>query len=130
MRVGETVERLRAQLRGEIRRHRTHPVGESLQGLAVDEFHHHHEDSVLLTQLVQRRDRRMVQLREGDRFGPEALQRFGLGHVPVQDFDRDLALQRIVDGAVDGAHAAASEPVEDSVFADRTADHLGNSGVY
>ena len=56
-------------------------------------------------------------------FGAEPLGDFGIVQLGVEDFDRDFAMQRLVDGAVDRAHAAAADAIQDAVLADVLPDH-------
>ena len=55
-------------------------------------------------------DVRMVELRDGARLAPEALELVGVrGDLAVHELDRDLALEHRVEGAIDRRHAAGAD---------------------
>ena len=129
MRVPERVEHLHAQMRGLRRRQRAEPIRQLVERLAAHELHHHQQLVILLVmELVDRRDARVVEPRKRDRLAAEALQHVRVGQVGIEHLDRDLAVERLVDRLVDGAHAAATELVDDAVFTDSGADHDCKSG--
>ena len=73
---------------------------------------------VVLARVDHHHDVRVRESRDGARFAAEALERsFVLGDVPMQDLDRDLALERLVERAIDRRHPAGPDPVFDPVAA-------------
>ena len=59
----------------------------------------------------------MIQLGKRDRFAPEPLDGLGVHQVGIEDLDRDLTIERLVDRLVDGPHTAPAERLDDVVFA-------------
>ena len=91
-----------------------------LQRLPVEQLHDDERLPVVLADVVDRADVRMVQRRGGAGLALEALQRLpGRGELGRQELERDLAAQPRVLGLVDDAHAAAADPVEDAVVGQR-----------
>ncbi len=128
MRVPERVEHLHAQMRGLGRRERPEPIRQIVERLPAHELHHHQQLVVLLMmQLVDSRDARVVETRERDRLGAETLQHIRVGQVGIEDLDRDLAVERLIDRLVDGAHTAATQLVDDAVLSDGGPDHCWKS---
>ena len=80
-----------------------------------------------MVKLVDRGDAGMIEPGERDRLAAETLQHVGVGQVGIEDLDRDFAIERLVDRLVDGAHAAATELVDDAVLTDSGADHCWKS---
>ena len=120
VRVAERVEHLHAEVRGLRRRQRPEPIRQLVERLAADELHHHQQLVVLLMmQLVNRRDAGVIEPRKRHGFAAEPLQHVGVGQIGIEDLDRDFTVERLVDRLVDGAHAAATELVDDAVFTDR-----------
>ena len=78
------------------------------QRRALDQLRDQDRPAVLRAQLVQRDDARVVQARR--RLG---LAQHALGVGAHDLLDGDLALEALVEGAVDGAHASRSHPLED-----------------
>src|SRR5271157_3495548 len=79
---------------------------------------------VLLANVINRADVRMVQRRRGLGFALKARQRLRIaGHFLGQELERDKAMQPRVLGLVDDAHAAASKLFDDAVVRDGLADH-------
>src|SRR5688572_13934558 len=68
----------------------------------------------------------MVQLGERGGFCPEPLHDVRVGQLRVEHLDRDLAIERLVDRLVNGAHAAAPKRSDDAVFPDGLANHEGS----
>ena len=86
------------------------PADPVLEGLARHVF----EDDVGVAGVLARVDHLDdVRMREPGyraRLAPETLELVGLvGYLAVQDLDRDLAVESLVDAEVDGRHAAAAE---------------------
>jgi hypothetical protein len=94
------------------------------QRLAVDELHRDERSPVRRADLVDRADVRMVERRGGARLSQEAGLvggvRIGTG---VDELDGDQAVQTLVVGPVDHAHAAGAEAGLDPVVAERLANH-------
>src|SRR5512139_334763 len=72
--VTDAVERLVEQRQRLLERQRARAVHEARERAALDVLHHHEPAAALLEQAVQRRDVRVVELRERARLGPEALE--------------------------------------------------------
>ena len=82
--------------------------------------------AVVLADVVDRADVRVVQRRGDARFAR------GSGRAPRdrprgrrQELQRDLPAEPDVLGAVDDAHAAAAQPLDDPIMANGCADHSG-----
>ena len=104
------------------------PIREIVERLAADELHHHQQLVLLLmVQLVDRGDASVVQTREGDRLGAEALEHVGVGQIGIEDLDCDLTIERLIDCLVDSTHATATKLVDDAVLPDGGADHYWRS---
>ena len=66
----------------------------------------------------------MVEAAERERFAAEALARRVVGQrAGGQDLQRDVAVEPLVVGAIDDAHAAFADLLEDAVVAEGLADH-------
>ena len=92
------------------------PADPVLERLALDVLEDDVGAPVLLARVDHADDVRVRELRDGARLAAEALELVGLGRdVAVHELDRDAALQRGVEGAVDRRHAARAhlgiEPV-------------------
>ena len=74
-------------------------------------------------ELVDGGDRGMIELGQHARFRAEAFHHIAVGELGVEDLDRDFAVERFIDGRVDRAHAAAAELFDDTILADRSANH-------
>ena len=80
-----------------------------LQGQAVEELHDHEGLSVLLVNLVDGTDIRMVQGRSCFGFAPEALQSMRvMGYDIGQNLEGNEAIQLDIFGLVDYPHSAAA----------------------
>jgi hypothetical protein len=77
----------------------------------------------VLEELEDGRDAGMIEPRDGDGFRAEAFGDLGIVQLGVEDFNRDFAMQRLVNGLVDRAHTATADTVEDAVFADVLTNH-------
>ena len=96
-----------------------------LQRLAVEQLHHDEVLAVVLADVVDRADVRMVQRRGDARLAPEAFERLGVrGQIARQELQRDLTAEPDVFRAVDDAHAAAADAFENPVMTDSGADHF------
>ena len=90
---------------------------------ALDEAHRHVQRPVLLARVVDRDHVGVVERRGDLRLALEALAELGvLGQLGGDQLERDRAVQREVDGAVDDAHAAAAGHRLDPVAADHRTD--------
>ncbi len=70
----------------------------------------------------------MIQRREGLRFAGETCEPFGVVHEEIgQDFDRDVAIQLRVAGAIHLAHTAGAQGGEDLVRAEADAGGKGQT---
>ena len=107
VRVAKRIEHLDAEVRRLRWRERTEAVRQIVERFAAHEFHHHQQLVVLMMQFVDRGDAGMVQARERHRFAAEALEHLGVAQIGIQDLDRDLAVERLVDRLVDDAHVRA-----------------------
>ena len=123
MRVSERVEHLHTEMCGLRRGQRAEPIRQIVKRLAAHELHDHQEIVAVLMQLVDRRDARVVQPRERHRFRAKAFQNGVVCQVGIEHLDRNVTIERLIHRLVDSAHAAASELLDDAVFADRSADH-------
>ncbi len=74
--------------------------------------------------VVERADERMIEVRDDARFALKPLDRFGVGVGLVRkELDRDLSAKPRVFRFVDDAHAAGAEAGEDLVMRNGLADH-------
>ena len=96
---------------------RQRPAGQpGAERLAVEVLHDEELEAVLLPDVVERADVRMVEPRDGAGLALEALAPIGLRRrVRRQDLDRDRAADAGVDRAVDVAHAPTAEQDADFV---------------
>src|SRR5690606_34071257 len=86
-------------------------------------FHDHQLLSIVLEQLVDRRDPGMVEAGHGNGLGMEAPSDCRILEPGIEDLDGDLAVQELVDRGVDGSHPTAAHLPRDAVLADALADH-------
>src|SRR5262245_17489694 len=88
--------------------------------LAFEQLHHQEADAVLLTDVVQRADVRVVQAGDGAGLTLEALAQIWIGREMLgQHFDRDEAIEPAIARSVDLAHAARAKWRHDLVWAER-----------
>ncbi|MFO0890076.1 MAG: hypothetical protein U0790_13170 [Isosphaeraceae bacterium] len=82
-----------------------------LERLPLDQLHGQERSAVgQRAQVMHRRDGRVLKVRRDERLVGEAASGAGVGCVPIlQHFDRHLAAQGCVGGAVDDTHAAAGD---------------------
>ncbi len=107
VRVAERVAQVLADLRDVAVR--DGPIArDPVEGLALDELGDEEGVAVPLSQLIKRHDRRMVQA--GGRLG---LSQHPVGTRGLDLLDRDLALQTLVEGLEDRAHAAGADSLSD-----------------
>jgi len=80
--------------------------------------------ALMLAEFVQRADARVIDGRGGASFSFEPFQRNRIaGHFIGQELQRHLTPELQVLGAVDDAHAAATQLLYDSVVGNRFVDH-------
>ena len=89
----------------------------------LDQFQHERLDVAGVFEAVNGSDVRMVQRGQDVRFALEARQTVGVEHEDVrQHLERDLAIERAVVRAIDVAHPAAAERVQNPVVPDLLSD--------
>ena len=87
-----------------------------VEAAAVDELQREEGQAVVLADLVDLHDVRVLQAGDGLGLGPEAGQLLGAGVVAGQDhLQGDDAVERELPGLVDDAHAAAAQLAQDFV---------------
>ena len=91
--------------------------------LPWNELHHEEALAVVLLETVQRGDPRVVERGEHAGLTLESPQSLGVsGHLVGQELERDVPPERLVARAIDLAHAARAQQLEDLVAANRPAD--------
>jgi hypothetical protein len=89
------------------------------QAAAIDKLQSHKRPPVLLADLINLHDVRMLQAGHGFRLDPEPRQQLPCGVVGVQHhLDGDQAIQALLPGAVHHAHPAATHFFQDVVAGD------------
>ncbi len=111
-------------------RHR--PVADPVfQRLAFEKLHRDEPLPAVLADLVNRADVRMVQRRRGARLAHEAVGRGAIaGQLIGQELQRDVTAKQKVLGAIDDAHSAAAEHLENAIVRDSLADHRFATAAY
>jgi hypothetical protein len=101
------------------------PADLVVQSAALDQLHHQEVRAALVVEVVDGRDVGVVEPREGERLQAEALAR-GLVRQGArrQHLERHVAVQPFVVGAVDHAHAAGPDHLQDPEMSERLTDHL------
>jgi hypothetical protein len=95
-----------------------------IERLALEQLHGDELRTVVLVDLVDRADVRMVQRRGGPRLAQEAIQRVLIVcAIRWQEFQRHLARQAEVFRLVDDAHPTGAERLQHPVVCDRLLDH-------
>ena len=86
---------------------------------------------MLLTDVIERADVRMIEARDRSRFALEPLRNADSKHVRRENLDRDRAIEPRVARLVDLAHAARAERREDFVGAEAVpgASVIGRAGI-
>src|SRR5262245_20781129 len=98
-----------------------------LQRLAFQQLHHEEPLAVVLADVEERADVRMVERRCDARLALEAFDRLRIARqLGRQDFDGGLPAQPGVLGAINDTHAAAPELFDDAVVRKGLADHCRN----
>ena len=111
---------------GDLRRHRQRlvdrngpprdPIGERR---AFDQLHHQRVQAAGIFEAMDLRDVRMIECRKELRFPAEPCKAIGIvGDGGQQDFDRDVAIQLRIEGAIDLAHTAGADQTSDLVGAE------------
>jgi hypothetical protein len=91
-------------------RQRAHALDALLQRLALDVLEDDEGVVVVGAEVDHRDDVRMRQPRDGARLATEALELVGVARdLAVHQLDRDPALERLVERAIDGRHAARAD---------------------
>ena len=99
-------------------------VDAMLEGLALEQLHGDEGATVVLVNIVNGADVRVIQSRGGAGFALKTLERLSVGSESVgEEFERDAAAEAGVLGFVDDAHAATAEFAEDAIVRDGLADH-------
>jgi hypothetical protein len=66
----------------------------------------------------------MIERRGDAGFATETVERFGMrGELARQELQRDVPAEAHIFGAIDDAHAAAAQPVDDPIVPDGCSDH-------
>jgi hypothetical protein len=95
-----------------------------LQGLAVHEFHGDKLPPILLANIVDRADVRMIERRGGLGFAPKTFKGLlVLGQLFGEEFEGDGPMQSRVLGPVDDTHPSPAQLLDDEVMRDGLADH-------
>jgi len=94
------------------------------ESLAIDELHGDEGDIVLLADVVDGADARMVESGRGVRFAAKAFQSLRvLSHAIGQEFQRDGTVQPSVDGLVDDTHSSSTEFLQDAEVRNGSVNH-------
>ena len=115
VRCVERVSHLDAQLQQQIHRQRLAP-DTMLERLPFEMFHHDEEPAILLPDLVNRADVRVIQRRRGACLPLKSLQRIRIARQFFgQKLQGDVAAEARVLSLVDNSHSAATEFLDDFV---------------
>ena len=127
VRVGERLGDGDADGGGARRRHRA-AARDVRQAVAVEQLHDEEQQAVVGLAEVGDADAVVViEARGRARLAVEARDRFGVGgELGAQDLDRDRLVHERVGRAVDGAHAALAEPLEQTIAA---AEHATEQSI-
>lgn len=94
-----------------------------IESLAVDEFHDEKIDTSVGVEIVDGRNIRMIELREGERFLLEPPARLLVGEGPRRkDLQGNSALESLVVSAINDAHATGANPFQQPIAAESAAD--------
>ncbi len=119
----ECVGNLDAQRQQRIEFHRT-VADDMFQRRAVKKLHDDERFAVLLTDVVNGTNIRMVEGRRGPRLAAETFQRLAvLRNIFRKEFQSDKTIEPRVLGFVDNTHPAAAEFFDDAVMRDQLANH-------
>ena len=96
------------------------------QGFAVDELHGDKRHMILLANVVDGADARVVESRSGVGFAAKTLQSLGvLGHAVGKKFQGDSTVESGVLGLVDHTHSAGTEFLQNAKVRNGTVNHEG-----
>jgi hypothetical protein len=99
-------------------------VDSRLQGLSIEKFHDDKRPAVVLSDVVNRADLRMVECRCGASFDTESLERLRiLRPLLRQELHGDGPAQPDVFGLVDNTHASRAQLFENAIVRNRLPDH-------
>ncbi len=122
MRVFEAVQQLQHQVEDVVRRHRLVLRHVVLQCAAVDALHGNVGETVLLAEVIDRGNRRMIEAARRARLIAKAHHQAAffqlLDFFLADDFERDVAADRGIVRTMHNTHSAAAERADDLVFAD------------
>ena len=123
MRVFQGIADLRSNPRHHVELERA-SLEERLEGPARDVFHDEEVQVVLGVEVEDRGDPGVGQARENVRLAAKSLARDRIcQRAPQEHLDRHVAVEMLVVGAIDLAHAARAEGFEDSIVGEGLADH-------
>ncbi len=128
VRVLERAEHQSDQVGRALRGQRPTALRELIQRFAPHQFHHHQQVLVGSEDLVNRGNLGMIQAGQCGGFRAEALHDLAVAQLGVQDLDGDLTFECLVHRLVNGAHAAASQALNETILADGPSDHADNPG--
>jgi hypothetical protein len=111
------------QRRPRIRAHAA--LDRALQVHAFQQLHGDERRAVVLAQLVDGDDVRVLQARDGARLAQEALLVLRPRRLHAHDLERDVAVEGLVASAEDDPHRALADALEDAEAADRGRDVHG-----
>ena len=115
VRCVERVSHFDAQLQQQIHRQRLAP-DTMLERLPLEMLHHNEVPAILLPDLVNRADVRVIQRRRGACFPLKSLQRIWIARQFLgQELQGDVAAEARVLSLVDDSHSAATEFLDDFV---------------
>jgi hypothetical protein len=121
---GESVRGLQRPFERERRREGAVPLDLLAERLAFEELHHGEDDVPFHAEVVDGEDVRMRERGDGPRFALETRTSVRvLGEARGKHLERDVSPETRVLGAVDLAHAALAQPLDDTVPGDLCADH-------
>ena len=119
----QCIGNLDAERKQRVQLHRT-IADDMFQRRAVQVLHDDERLAVLLADVVNGADIRMIERRRSPRLAAESLQRLPvLGHFLRQEFQRDEAVKPSVFRLVNHTHAAAAKLFDDAVMRDNLAHH-------
>lgn len=97
-----------------------------LQSDAIEKFHDNKGFAILLANVINCANVRVIEGRCGMRFALEASKGLRIiGYVVRKKFQRDAAMKAGILGSADHAHAAATEPLDNTIVGDGSADERG-----
>ena len=123
----QSIHHLRADLDQTIGRHRP-TIDRLLESLALHQLHDQERPTLVLTDVVDGADVRVVQSRGGARFPLKALQDLrAVDHLVGQELDRHWPTQASILATVDDAHAATAELCGHLIVGNNLVDHSKNA---